>query len=514
MNGLIQESSAKHCALLRAVLLGLVVCLLVPVSAIAQQTVAIARFKGLPVEQANVLSDVLYQELLQSPALMVLEPARFIKGAQAVSISNPAVETLTPEQAAALKDELDADLLVLGSGMLIGQEITLYARVVDLSTGKVRPGWAVKATGPANAVGDAAMKLATQLLAKISPPAATSDTPPQPAAQSGSGSTGTQPADTAEAARFAELAIQWVTRQNWLSRGADGKFANSAVIATPDFAGVLARIRKTREANDPKVDITEKGPISALRATICLIRMKAEPSELERADISVLPDPEALPDWARQPLAWAIRRGILASPAEAPDVPLTRRQCAVLLTRFFPPLPADAFEPNDQTAYTCLIVDARGLKMSRSMAPTIADQSNRRIYPDPINVPPQEYLMENGIAQYATSLDQAREIAGKKPLTVKAVKRSNRKDGVIVTNEVGDQILMENRKAFFLSRCRVIFVIDSAPAPKPTDEEPTETEESDVTPAKPAKPSSPATPDTPTEPDTPERPTDNTDGNG
>ncbi len=493
------------------VLLALLVCALAPANAFAQQTVAIARFKGVPVEQATVVSDILYQELLQSPALMVLEPAQFIKGARAVSIANPAIDALTPEQAAALKEELDADLLVLGSGMTIGQEITLYARVIDLSTGRVKPGWAVKASGPANTVGDAAMKLATQLLTKIAP--VEPSIPPSPGDNS-DGRPSTVPANTAEAARFAELAVQWVTRQGWLSAGTGGRFASDAVIATPDFAGILARIRKTREANDPKVDITEKGPISALRATICLIRMKAEPAELERADVSVLPDPEALVDWSRKPLAWAIRRGIFASPAEAPDVPLTRRQCAVLLTRFFPPLPADAFEPNDQTAYTCLIVDARGLKMSRSMAPTITDQSNRRIYPDPINVPPHEYLMENGIVQYTTSVDQARELAGQHPLTVKAAKRSNRRDGVIVTNEIGDQILMENRKAFFLSRCRVIFVIDAAPAPKPADTEPAEPEESEVVPAKPAKPVKPAVPDEPVEPEPPEHPMDDTEQDG
>lgn len=119
-----------------------------------------------------------------------------------------------------------------------------------------------------------------------------------------------------------------------------------------------------------------------------------------------------------------------------------------------------AKEPETK-GYTGLIIDARGLKVERSMSPRVYDERGRSIYGP--QMVPARFAIEKGVVYYYTTLEGAIKDprAGPKPLIIKAVGvRGSANQDVIVTAADGETILRENEVGRFLQRCNVIFVID------------------------------------------------------
>lgn len=111
--------------------------------------------------------------------------------------------------------------------------------------------------------------------------------------------------------------------------------------------------------------------------------------------------------------------------------------------------------------YTGLIIDARGLKVERSMSPRIYDERGRAIY-GPQFVP-ANFAIEKGVVYYHTTLEGALKDkrAGPQPLIIKAIGvRGTARQDVIVSQSDGETILRENAVGHFLERCNVIFIID------------------------------------------------------
>lgn len=117
--------------------------------------------------------------------------------------------------------------------------------------------------------------------------------------------------------------------------------------------------------------------------------------------------------------------------------------------------------PTTPVAYTGLIVDARGLKLEPALAPKILDEAGREVYG--VGFASKDLAVKKGLVAYEKDLSQAKknELAGAKPLIVKALKASGteRTNVVIPT---ADALALHGSKAnlSMLDQCRVIFVVD------------------------------------------------------
>lgn len=122
--------------------------------------------------------------------------------------------------------------------------------------------------------------------------------------------------------------------------------------------------------------------------------------------------------------------------------------------------------PSD--AYTGLVIDARGEKVTRSMSPKIYDTKGREIYGASIFTKEQhsveEYILL-GIVEYirdeGSDLDKIIKTsrAGLRPLIIKAIgTRGEFGDDIIISEEDGKLILKENEVSKFLEDMAVVIV--------------------------------------------------------
>lgn len=113
--------------------------------------------------------------------------------------------------------------------------------------------------------------------------------------------------------------------------------------------------------------------------------------------------------------------------------------------------------------YTGLIIDCRGMNLSRSMCPRILDQTNANIWGS-LSVS-TEMVNEKGIAGYYKSeKDQAiEERVGKNPLVIKALRTSGGKTfktDVVLSPADVELVKAENAKTLFLEKLNVAFLTD------------------------------------------------------
>lgn len=118
-------------------------------------------------------------------------------------------------------------------------------------------------------------------------------------------------------------------------------------------------------------------------------------------------------------------------------------------------------QPATPPVYTGLIVDARGLKVEPALAPMILDEAGREVYG--VGFASKDLAVKKGLVAYEKDLSQAKknELAGAKPLIVKALKAfgTERTNVAIPT---ADALALHGSKAnlSMLDQCRVIFVVD------------------------------------------------------
>lgn len=133
--------------------------------------------------------------------------------------------------------------------------------------------------------------------------------------------------------------------------------------------------------------------------------------------------------------------------------------------------PQPNHQPTDTTVvpttgrdgYTGLVIDCRGLGLSRSMCPRIVDQTNTNIW-STLTIS-ADLVNERGIAGFYQSIDDPTitERVGKHPLVVKALRANGGKvfktDAVISPADT-ELIHAENTKTMFLEKLNVAFLVD------------------------------------------------------
>ena len=113
------------------------------------------------------------------------------------------------------------------------------------------------------------------------------------------------------------------------------------------------------------------------------------------------------------------------------------------------------------SAYTGLVINAKGLGVLPAMAPKILDESGREIYGS--RFVKREWAVKYGMVGYAKDLNQARnnERAGANPLVVNALRASGpNKADVVVSDADARRIHQAAQYQNFLEKCRVMFIVD------------------------------------------------------
>jgi hypothetical protein len=106
-----------------------------------------------------------------------------------------------------------------------------------------------------------------------------------------------------------------------------------------------------------------------------------------------------------------------------------------------------------------LIVNARGLGLTPSMAPRIIDEAGKEVYGT--EVVSETGLKQGGIVGYAKADDQAKERAGDKPVVVKALRLADKsKTDVVIANGDADRLRDPTSNLSFLADGKVVILVD------------------------------------------------------
>jgi hypothetical protein len=116
---------------------------------------------------------------------------------------------------------------------------------------------------------------------------------------------------------------------------------------------------------------------------------------------------------------------------------------------------------NDNSVYTGLVLDARGLGLRPAIAPRVVSEDDDEIYGS--RFVDREWAIKNGMTGYAKDIESAKkdERVGGNPMVVKAVKVSgpNRTD-VVISEDDARRLHAVTRNFSFLKECRVIILVD------------------------------------------------------
>lgn len=108
---------------------------------------------------------------------------------------------------------------------------------------------------------------------------------------------------------------------------------------------------------------------------------------------------------------------------------------------------------------TGLIVNARGLGLTPSMAPRIVDEAGKEVYGT--EVVSEKGLKQGGIAGYAKSDEQAKDRTGDKPMVIKALRLADKsKTDVVIANGDADRLRDPSSNLSFLADGKVVILVD------------------------------------------------------
>jgi len=133
-----------------------------------------------------------------------------------------------------------------------------------------------------------------------------------------------------------------------------------------------------------------------------------------------------------------------------------------LLTAINYNFPGDIFPAlNDSgitTLYTSLIIDARGLKIKPMLLPSILNESGLEIYSKNFINP--SYAVRHNMVTYVYNETDAmkHKKAGKHPLFSVALKNMN--GNPVISDDIIKKMFSNKKNIEYLSKCRVIFIID------------------------------------------------------
>jgi len=120
-------------------------------------------------------------------------------------------------------------------------------------------------------------------------------------------------------------------------------------------------------------------------------------------------------------------------------------------------------------AYTGVVIDARELKISRSMSPRIIDKDGKEVYGPSVFQGAKissEVFIEKGVVEYIrvkeeSDINQAlkESRAGKKPIIIKAIGISGPfGDDIIISPEDAEKLIKENKTSRFLENMAVVIL--------------------------------------------------------
>jgi len=113
------------------------------------------------------------------------------------------------------------------------------------------------------------------------------------------------------------------------------------------------------------------------------------------------------------------------------------------------------------TAYTGMVVDARGIQARPAMSPRVFDEDGKEVYGS-ANVD-REYAVQQGMSGYARDLTaaQSNQRVTANPVTVKALRSSGAgRSDLVISNADAQQIRDSAENMTFMKKCRVMVVLD------------------------------------------------------
>jgi hypothetical protein len=109
--------------------------------------------------------------------------------------------------------------------------------------------------------------------------------------------------------------------------------------------------------------------------------------------------------------------------------------------------------------FSGLVVNARGLGLTPSMAPRIVDEAGKDVYG--ADIVTDKGLAQGGIASYAKSEEQSKERAGAKPMVIKALRLVDKtKTDIVISNGDAEKLRAPNVNLSFLADGRVVILVD------------------------------------------------------
>ena len=115
-------------------------------------------------------------------------------------------------------------------------------------------------------------------------------------------------------------------------------------------------------------------------------------------------------------------------------------------------LSPDEVESIKKSKFTALIIDIRGMKFEKSLAPNIYDPVGNLIYG--FEYVDMNLAIGRGMVSYSKNLDDPR--IGNDPLIIRAEDIED--ENIIVTREDSERILIANQQSHFLENCNVIIL--------------------------------------------------------
>jgi hypothetical protein len=109
--------------------------------------------------------------------------------------------------------------------------------------------------------------------------------------------------------------------------------------------------------------------------------------------------------------------------------------------------------------FSGLVVNARGLGLTPSMAPRIVDEAGKPVYG--LDVVSDKARQQGGIVSYARTEEVANERGGEKPLVVKALRIVDKtKTDVVISNADADKLRDPSANLSFLVDGKVVILVD------------------------------------------------------
>lgn len=151
------------------------------------------------------------------------------------------------------------------------------------------------------------------------------------------------------------------------------------------------------------------------------------------------------------------------------EVPISGVLADALLPALGQPMPVGQGFPFNQggytlpqnTVFTGLIIDARGVGARPAMAPKVLDESGNEVYGT--GYVSREYAVQIGVVGYEKDINRAKsnERVTDNPLVVKATKASgtNQSD-IVISNNDAQNVVGAAKNLNFMENCKVMVILD------------------------------------------------------